>query len=155
MSRLLEKATVSADQVTVTSDDSVLTAGDLFDHAQRPAPSVPPRILTPPVRLVVARKTVRPAKIWLAAFSGVALALLFRFPFLALVAAPLAAVGVALLAGRWPRSGSVVTTLAASAFLAQATSIFVTPFTWPLRFGFFAILIGALVFFLPSPAREL
>jgi len=104
---------------------------------------------------VRARKTVRPAKIWSAAFAGIGLAVLFRFPFVALVAAPLAGVGVALLAGRWPRSGSVATTLAASAFLAQATSIFVTPFTWPLRFGFFVTLLGVLVFFLPSPAREL
>jgi hypothetical protein len=155
MSRLLVKATASADQVTVTSDDSLMPADDLFDHAPGPAPPAPPLILIPPVRLVSTRKAVRPAKIWLAAFSGLALAILFRFPFLALVAAPLAGVGVALLAGCWPRSGSVVTTLAASAFLARATSIFVTPFTWPLRFGFFGILIGALVFFLPAPAREL
>ncbi|HJX48405.1 MAG TPA: hypothetical protein VJ375_11190 [Gaiellaceae bacterium] len=102
-----------------------------------------------------ARRTVRPAKIWSAAFAGIGLAVLFRFPFVALVAAPLAGVGMALLAGRWLRSGSVATTLAASAFLAQATSIFVTPFTWPLRFGFFVTLLGVLVFFLPSPAREL
>jgi hypothetical protein len=155
MSRLLEKPTASADQLTMTTEEAVSPADDLFDHTPSPAPPAPPLILSPPVRLVAARKTVRPAKIGLAAFSGVALALLFRFPFLALVAATLAGAGVALLSGRSPRSGSVATTLAASAFLAQATSIFVTPFTWPLRFGFFAILLGALLFFLPSPARDI
>ena len=141
--------------MTVTGEDFVAPADDLFSQPPGTAPPTPALILTPPVRLVRARRTVRPAKIWSAAFAGIGLAVLFRFPFVALVAAPLAGVGVALLAGRWPRSGSVATTLAASAFLAQATSIFVTPFTWPLRFGFFVTLLSVLVFFLPSPAREL
>jgi hypothetical protein len=33
---------------------------------------------------------------------------------------------------------------AASFFFAQATSIFVTPFTWPMRFGFCAVLLCGL-----------
>ena len=32
-----------------------------------------------------------------------------------------------------------------AAFCAQATSLFVTPFTWPLRAGFFFVLVGAVV----------
>jgi hypothetical protein len=31
--------------------------------------------------------------------------------------------------------------VAASFFFAQVTSIFITPFTWPLRFGFCAVLL--------------
>jgi hypothetical protein len=141
--------------MSVTREHSAVPADDLFSQHQDPAPTTPALILTPPVRIVRAHRTVRPAKIGFAVCTGIGLAVVFRFTLAALVAAPLAGVGVVLLAGWWPRIGSVVTTLAASAFLAQATSIFVTPFTWPLRFGFFAVLLGTLVFFLPSPAQEL
>jgi hypothetical protein len=140
--------------VGVTNEHSVRPAADLFSQAQGPA-QTPALTLTPPSHPVPAHGTVRPAKIGLAACTGLGLALLFRLPLVVLLAAPLAGIGVAVLAGRWPRSGSVVTTLAASAFLSQVTSIFVTPFTWPLRFGFFAVLIATLVLFLPSPAQEL
>ena len=139
----------------MTDADSIAPANDLFDAAASPATTEAPLILTPPVRVVPARNPIRPARICLAAVSGIALAVLFRFPILALVAAPLAGVAVALCAGRWPRSGSAAATLATSAFLAQATSIFVTPFTWLLRFGFFGVLLGTLVSLLPSPTREL
>ena len=141
--------------MTVTSEHSVAPGDDLFSQPQGLSTPTPALILTPPVHPVRATRTVRPAKIWLAAFAGIGLAILFKFPFVALVATPLAGVSVVLLAERWRRSGSVVITLSASAFLAQVTSIFVTPFTWALRFGFFAALLGTLVFFLPSPARDL
>jgi hypothetical protein len=36
-------------------------------------------------------------------------------------------------------------TAAVSFFFAQATSIFVTPFTWPMRFGFCAVLLIGLM----------
>jgi hypothetical protein len=34
-----------------------------------------------------------------------------------------------------------------AAFCAEATSLFVTPFTWPLRLGFFFVLVGAVAVF--------
>jgi hypothetical protein len=151
----VENTGASADHVIVTSDDCMKPAVDLFDHATSADQPAALLVLIPPIRVVPSRDSIRPAKIWFAVTAGIALALIFRLPLVALVAAPLAGVAVALLAWRWPQSRSVAATLVAAAFLAQVTSIFVSPFTWPLRFGFFAVLLGALVLFLPSPAREL
>ena len=68
-------------------------------------------------------------------------ATLFRFPTFGLPALLSAAVaGEFVSPWRWI-SRLYGTTLAA-AISAQATSLFVTPFTWPLRFGFFFTLFG-------------
>jgi hypothetical protein len=40
-----------------------------------------------------------------------------------------------------PPATRACTIAAASFFFAQSTSIFITPFTWPMRFGFCAVLL--------------
>jgi hypothetical protein len=48
------------------------------------------------------------------------------------------------LASKWGRIALWASVALGAAFLAQATSVFVTPFTWGMRFGFFAALLGGL-----------
>jgi hypothetical protein len=89
---------------------------------------------------------------------GIALAsglgVLFRFPVTALFLLPF--VGVALaVAWRWMIARTVSLVIFASGFMVQATSIFVTPFTWPLRFVFFLALIGGFVLMISWQTKEL
>jgi len=81
----------------------------------------------------------------LLASAGGALLLgwLFRFPPALLFALPFAGLAVGVVGRRRALRGPTIALLGA-AFMAQATSIFVTPFTWPLRFVFFLSLIGGL-----------
>jgi uncharacterized membrane protein YeaQ/YmgE (transglycosylase-associated protein family) len=58
-------------------------------------------------------------------------------------------------AARWRRGAHVAATVFAAGFLTQATSIFVTPYTWWLRFAFFLTLIGAYVVLIVWQTREL
>jgi hypothetical protein len=68
--------------------------------------------------------------------------LLFKFPPLALVGLPLGAAVAQLLRGfRLPHRVAWITIGAAVA--AQVTDVFVSPFVWSMRFGFFAVLLGA------------
>jgi hypothetical protein len=136
---------------------------DLFDRAADRIPESASRRLSPLVPLGQAvqrepaaplRRTIRPPMVWAAAISSCLVAVLFRFPPVVLIAAPLVGVGVAL-AWRWRWGVSVAMTVAVSAFLAQATSIFVTPFTWPLRFGFFLVLVATLMLLLAWQPKEL
>ena len=68
---------------------------------------------------------------------------LFRFPPASLFALPFAGLAVGVVGRRRALRGPTIALLG-SAFMAQATSIFVTSFTWPLRFVFFLSLIGGL-----------
>jgi hypothetical protein len=47
----------------------------------------------------------------------------------------------------WRRISRLYWTALLAVVSAQATSLFVTPFTWPMRFGFFFTLIGSWVVF--------
>ena len=87
--------------------------------------------------------------------SGVALAFaaavghVSNFPTWAVAALALFAGGMSL----WPlpplaRRSCVLA--AVSFFFAQVTSVFVSPFTWPLRFGFCAVLLIGLTLVRPG-----
>jgi hypothetical protein len=72
--------------------------------------------------------------------SGLA-AFLMHFPIWAIATAGL----LAALMGVWPiprRFAAIRGIVLASFFFAQLTSIFVTPFTWPMRFAFCGVLIS-------------
>jgi hypothetical protein len=69
------------------------------------------------------------------------LGILFRFPTTLLFLMPFAGVALAVVT-RSASARPFAFTLFTAAFAAQVTSIFITPFTWPLRFGFFVALFG-------------
>jgi hypothetical protein len=98
--------------------------------------ATPPRPLPP-------RRALSPARAIAGAITAVLLGLLFRFPVPVLFVLAVSGAGVVVVATRWPRAAPWVATLFAAGFLAQLTSIFITPYTWWLRFAFFAVLIGA------------
>ena len=60
-----------------------------------------------------------------------------------------------MIARRWRSGGLVASTVFAAGFLAQVTSIFVTPVTWWMRFTFFTVMLGALVLLIVWQTREL
>jgi uncharacterized membrane protein len=101
------------------------------------------------------RRQISPAKATIAALTAVAFGLIFRFPLPVLLVLAVAGAAVVGAASRWRRGAHVAATVFAAGFLAQATSIFVTPFTWWLRFGFFGTLIGAYVLLIVWQTREL
>ena len=101
------------------------------------------------------RLETSPAKATGAALTAVALGLVFRFPLPVLLILSVAGAAVVVAAARWRRGAHVAATIFAAGFLAQATSIFITPFTWWLRFGFFGTLIGAYVLLIVWQTREL
>lgn len=83
----------------------------------------------------------RAAGIGLVAAAGAGF--LFRFPIWAVAALALFVAGVNL--WRLPKPATRAWVIVAlSFFFAQATSIFVLPFTWPMRFGFCAVLLTGL-----------
>jgi hypothetical protein len=71
-----------------------------------------------------------------------AIGILLRVPMPLFWLLPFAGLGCAVATKSAPLGVSARVALA-SGVLAQATAIFVTPFSWWLRFAFFAVLIGA------------
>jgi hypothetical protein len=51
---------------------------------------------------------------------------------------------------QWPWPSRLLGTSVAALFAAQLTGVFITPFTVPLRFGFFFVLIGMVVAYVGS-----
>jgi hypothetical protein len=62
---------------------------------------------------------------------------------------------VCLCSSRWPRVALRGAVVLCAAFLAEATSVFISPFTWWMRFGFFAALVGTLALLTESQLRDL
>ena len=100
-------------------------------------------------------RRISPQRAACAALIAVALGLVFRFPVPVLILLALAGAAVVVAAARWRRGAHVAATVFAAGFLTQATSIFVTPFTWWLRFAFFLALFGAYVVLIVWQTREL
>jgi hypothetical protein len=70
----------------------------------------------------------------------------FSFPPLTLIGLPLGAAVSQLLRGlRLTRR--IVWVSIAAAVAAQVTDVFVSPFSWSMRFGFFAVMLGAGTFY--------
>lgn len=101
-----------------------------------------------------AHRPLNPAHVVAAVIAAVVLGFLFHFPLGAMVLLPFAGL-VAAVASHWRGGAPIALTVFASGFLAQVTSMFVTPFTRPMRFGFFLILIGAYILFIARQARHL
>jgi hypothetical protein len=91
------------------------------------------------------RRALSPARALAGAITAVLLGLLFRFALPVLFVLAVAGSAVVYAATRWTRGAHVAATIFAAGFLAQMTSIFISPFTWWLRFAFFATLIGSYV----------
>ena len=89
------------------------------------------------------RRELSPARALAGAITAVLLGLLFRFAVPILLVLALAGAGVVYAATRWTRGVYVAATIFAAGFLAQMTSIFITPFTWWMRCAFFGTLIGS------------
>jgi hypothetical protein len=134
-------------------DDPIAPAPDLFDEpplfqATRRVAAIAP---ITPTSVVQSEEERHFSLRWRAA--GVALvlggivAVLSRFPPWAAAALALFAAGMSLLPlPRWGTRAWLIA--AASFFFAQCTTIFVNqPFTWPMRFGFSALLLTALALF--------
>lgn len=100
------------------------------------------------------RREVTLARAVVGVVTAVALGAVFRFPVQVLLVLSFVGLGV-VIARRWRWGGLVGSTVFAAGFLAQATSIFVTPFTWWMRFTFFAVMLGALVLLIVWQTREL
>ncbi|HEY5058172.1 MAG TPA: hypothetical protein VII51_04060 [Gaiellaceae bacterium] len=100
------------------------------------------------------RRQLNPAHVVAAVIAAVALGLVFHFPLAAMLLLPFAGLAAAV-ASHWRGGTPIALTLFLSGFLAEVTSIFVTPFTWWMRFGFFLTLIGAYVLFITRQARHL
>jgi hypothetical protein len=69
------------------------------------------------------------------------LGLLFKFPATALFLLPFIGIALAVVS-RSAHARPIALVASSSAFATQATSIFITPFTWPARFAFFVALFG-------------
>jgi hypothetical protein len=123
-------------------------------RARIPAPLVPlgQAAQAEPVR--PARREVTLARAVVGVVTAVARGAVFRFPVQVLLVLSFVGLGV-VIARRWRLGGLVGSTVFAAGFLAQATSIFVTPFTWWMRFTFFTVMLGALVLLIVWQTREL
>jgi hypothetical protein len=115
--------------------------GSATSPKRRQTSAVAPRLGTLPSR-IAARGLI------LGTVSAV-----LRFPLWITMAMVCAAVTVELFA-QWRRVSRVYWTVLLAVFAAQATSLFVTPFTWPLRFIFFFLLVGAGVFFYGTQTND-
>jgi hypothetical protein len=131
--------------IRAAMSDSVGPASDLFDeqplhHAVGQvgaiAPMTPTRTVDEPDDYVPCRWSAAGVALAFAAVVG----LVFQFPLWAVATLALFAGGMSL-----RRLPSLVTQawviVAVSFFFAQVTSIFVSPFIWPMRFGFCAVLL--------------
>jgi hypothetical protein len=83
-------------------------------------------------------------RVGLYVLGSAAVGFILRFPMPLFLLLPFAGLGCAVATKSAPLGVCARVALAAGV-LAQATSIFVTPFSWWLRFAFFAVLIGAIV----------
>jgi hypothetical protein len=101
------------------------------------------------------RRKLSPSRAVAGAVTAVLLGLLFRFPVPALLVLSVAGAAVVFVSARWTRGAEFAATIFAAGFLAQMTSIFITPFTWWLRFAFFATLIGSYVFLFFTQTKDL
>ena len=110
---------------------------------------------TDPKRVPKPRRKLSPARAVAGAVTAVLLGVLFRFPVPVLLVLSVAGAAVVFAATRWTRGAEFAATIFAAGFLAQMTSIFITPFTWWLRFAFFATLIGSYVFLFFTQTKDL
>jgi hypothetical protein len=108
-----------------------------------------------PKHVDLPRRRASPRKAAAAALAAVALGLVFKFSVPVLLTLAVAGAAVVYCAARWRRGGHVAATIFAAGFLAQLTSIFIGPFTWWLRFGFFGALVGAFVLLAVWQAKDL
>jgi hypothetical protein len=139
-------------------NQSPLPAPDLFDSppvngAVEPRPGSAASwkhqasALAPPLGTLLSRLAAR------GLILGTLCALL-RFPLWMTMAMICALVTAELLA-QWQRVSRVYWTVLLAVVAAQATSLFATPFTWPMRFTFFFVLVGAGVFFYGTQTNDL
>jgi hypothetical protein len=137
----LKSSDAEADQPSVTSTEHVDTLAsaphDLFDLAPQLADDTPQFEATPQ------RPTdVRRVPIVATAVAVALVGLLFHFPIWAMIVLPFStACAPALSDSR--RVSRLAWVVATSAILAQITDAFITPFVWPERLLFFAVLLGA------------
>jgi hypothetical protein len=140
-------------------NQSPMAAPDLFDSPPVTCAVEPPpgsaaswkrrqtSTLTPPLGTLLWRIAARGLNL------GAVCALL-RIP-LWMTMAMVCAVVTAELFAQWRRVSRVYWTVLLAVVAAQATSLFVTPFTWPMRFIFFFVLVGAGVFFYGTQTNDL
>jgi hypothetical protein len=101
------------------------------------------------------RRRLSPSRAVAGAVTAVLLGLLFRFPVPVLLVLAVAGAGVVFVSTRWTRGAEFAATIFAAGFLAQMTSIFISPFTWWLRFAFFGTLIGSYVLLFVWQTKDL
>jgi hypothetical protein len=152
---------VSADALEVDQDEGQRTPALSYrlSRARLQGESISPLIklgqaATPRTPAAVARTKVTPTMSAIAMIVAVALGLVFRFPLPALVLLPFGGLAV-VMARRWRWGAHVASTLFLSAFLAQATSIFITPFSWWMRFLFVLALAGSPLLLFVWQTKEL
>jgi hypothetical protein len=104
--------------------------------------------------MVSQRKTLGIVRLLTGITLAFGLGAFFRFPATALFLLPFIGVALAVAWG-WTIARTVSLVIFASGFMSQATSIFVIPFTWPLRFVFFLALVGAFVMMIGWQTKEL
>jgi hypothetical protein len=108
-----------------------------------------------PERAQKRRRRLSPSRAVAGAVTAVLLGLLFRFPVPVLLVLAVAGAAVVFAATRWTRGAEFAATIFAAGFLAQMTSIFISPFTWWLRFAFFGTLIGSYVLLFVWQTKDL
>jgi hypothetical protein len=108
-----------------------------------------------PDRVQNRRRRLSPSRAVAGAVTAVLLGLLFRFPVPVLLVLAVAGAAVVFAATRWTRGAEFAATIFAAGFLAQMTSIFISPFTWWLRFAFFGTLIGSYVLLFVWQTKDL
>jgi hypothetical protein len=108
-----------------------------------------------PERVQRRRRRLSPSRAVAGAVTAVLLGLLFRFPVPVLLVLAVAGAAVVFAATRWTRGAEFAATIFAAGFLAQMTSIFISPFTWWLRFAFFGTLIGSYVLLFVWQTKDL
>jgi hypothetical protein len=135
------------------ADEVRTPAPDLFDMPPR-EPGVAPTLIRSPLIARGAGKVPEEhsrgdVQLYRLAVRGALLAVagaVLQFPLWLVPLFACAAV-IGELAARWRRVSRLYWSAVLAAVCAQSSSLFVTPFTWPLRFVFFFTLIGAAVAF--------
>ncbi len=138
-------------------DEECGPAVDLFDMP-RPAParSTAPAVSASPVRVAAPRKDSGVELARLVGRGGLlgAASAMLRFPLWMTVMFISAAV-LGELAHAWRPVRRVYWTAVLSGLCTESTAVFITPFTWPLRFVFFFTLIGAVILFYGMQTNDL